>query len=160
MPLLFLQTGSPMGHEKMWVHGSFRAGGFLFIFAHMGEKLDLKFNAQILKQLLAQQITFTDFLTEIFKGNEGKNYLQMCGALKAYHHQNGGAPEVLEFEITQPQFNPAALSGSFNCRFKVSFFFGCDDLHIDKNDIINWQLKIDGSANMMHLNGEEPWSSE
>jgi len=126
----------------------------------MGETLNLKFNAQILEQLLAQQITFTDFLTEVFKGNEGKNYLQMCAALKAYHHQNGGAPEVLEFEITQPKFNPNTLSGSFNCKFKVSFFFGCDDLHIDKNDTINWQFEIDSHTPIMHLSGEEPWSSE
>jgi hypothetical protein len=126
----------------------------------MSENLNLKFNAQILEQLLSQQITFMDFLTEVFKGNEGKNYLQMCTALKAYHHQNGGAPEVLEFEITQPQFNPNTLSGSFSCKFKVSFFFGCDDLHIDKNDTISWQFKIDSSACIIHLHGEEPWSSE
>jgi hypothetical protein len=92
------------------------------IFAHMGEKLDLKFNTQILERLLTKQLTFMDFLTEVFKDNEGKNYLQMCAALKAYHHQNGGAPEVLEFEITQPLFNHGTLSGSFNCKFKVSFF--------------------------------------
>lgn len=126
----------------------------------MGENLDLKFNAQCLDRLLAQQITFADFLTEVFNANQGNNYLQMCAALKAYHHQNGGAPEVLEFEITQPKFNPGTLSGSFTCKFKVSFFFGCDDLHIDKNDTISWQLKIDKNINTLHLKGEEPWSSE
>jgi hypothetical protein len=126
----------------------------------MGENLDLKFNAQYLEQLLSQQITFVDFLNNVFKGNEGNNYLQMCAALKAYHHQNGGAPEVLEFEITQAHFNPHTLSGNFICKFKVSFFFGCDDLHINKNDTINWQLKIDSNTGIIHLHGEEPWSSE
>jgi hypothetical protein len=126
----------------------------------MGENLYFKIDPQTFEQLLAQKTTFGEFLNEVFKGNEGKNYLQMCAALKAYHHQNGGAPEVLKFEITQPQFNPGTLAGSFNCKFKVSFFFGCDDLHIDKNDTINWQLKIDNNTHVMHLSGEEPWSSE
>ena len=126
----------------------------------MGENLDLKFSSQSLEQLLLQQISFVDFLKEVFKGNEGKNYWQMCAALKAYHHQNGGAPEVLEFEITQPVFNAGTLSGSFNSKFSISFFFGCDDLHINKNDTINWQFKIDSSSFTLHLTGEEPWSSD
>lgn len=126
----------------------------------MGESLNLKFDAQILEQLLARQIIFVNFLDEVFKGNDGNNYLQMCAALKAYHHQNGGAPEVLEFTITEPKFNAVTLSGSFNCKFKVSFFFGCDDLHIDKNDTINWQFNIDSNRHIIHLNGEEPWAIE
>ncbi|WCT10862.1 hypothetical protein [Mucilaginibacter jinjuensis] len=126
----------------------------------MGEKLDLQFALQLLEQLQSQQISFTDFLNKVFNYNEGKNYLQMCAALKAYHHQNGGAPEVLEFEITQVSYNAGTLSGSFNCKFKVSFFFGCDDLHIDKNDTISWEFKIDDHSCTLHLTGEEPWSSE
>jgi len=126
----------------------------------MGENFDLKIIAQSLEQLRLQQITTDDFLTEVFKANEGKNYLQMCTALKAYHHQNGGAPEVLAFEISRLKFNQDTLSGSFDCKFKVSFFFGCDDLHIDKNDTVNWQFKINAANYSIHFTGEEPWNSD
>jgi hypothetical protein len=126
----------------------------------MGENFDLKITAQSLEKLRLKQITIDDFLAETFNGDEGKNYVQMCAALKAYHHQNGGAPEVLAFEIERLKFNPDTLTGSFGCKFKVSFFFGCDDLHIDKNDTISWQFKINAEARSMHFIGEEPWNSD
>jgi hypothetical protein len=126
----------------------------------MGENFDLKITAQSLEQIRLQQITIGNFLTEVFKGDEGKNYLQMCAALKAYHHQNGGAPEVLAFEIERLKFSPNTLTGSFDCKFKVSFFFGCDDLHIDKNDTISWRFEINAGACSIHLTGEEPWNSD
>ncbi|OKS85592.1 hypothetical protein [Mucilaginibacter polytrichastri] len=124
----------------------------------MGEKLDLQFTPQSFGQLLLQHIPVEDFLTEVFKGDEGKNYQKMCSALKAYHHQNGGAPEVVAFETDGLKFDLATLSGSFVCKFKVSFFFGCDDLYIDKLDSISWQFKIDKAAHLIHFTGEEPWS--
>lgn len=121
----------------------------------MAQDFKLSFSADILGKLSGGEISVEQFLNQVFADKQ--NHTNLCQSLAAYFYDEGGSPEVREFDIVQASFNADNLNGAFKCEFKVYYFFTCSDIKNDKHENITWKFKID----VPHLNiafvGEEPW---
>jgi len=121
----------------------------------MAQDFELLVSANILGKLSGGKISVEQFLNQVFEDKQ--NHANLCQSLAAYFYDEGGSPEVREFDIVHATFNADNLTGTFKCEFKVYYFFTCSDIKNDKHENITWKFKIDAS----HLNivfvGEEPW---
>ncbi|AMR31883.1 hypothetical protein A0256_10845 [Mucilaginibacter sp. PAMC 26640] len=123
----------------------------------MGEQFSLAFDHTALEQLLIDQLTIADFLEQLFGDKGSPNYRDMCEHLVAYHNKDGGSPEVLDFDLTEPVFHTDTLSGHFKCKFGIHFFYTCSDVHNNAKDTIRWDFKIDQATHIINFTGEQPW---
>ncbi|WP_184545745.1 hypothetical protein [Mucilaginibacter sp. FT3.2] len=121
----------------------------------MAKDFDLPVDTSLLKQLYEGETAIGQFLTAFF--SDKSNHSSICQGLASYFYDDGGSPEVREFEITNASFNPGNLTGSFKCVFKVYFFFTCSDVKNQKNENITWQFSINKNKLSIAFVGEEPW---
>ncbi|WP_183557062.1 hypothetical protein [Mucilaginibacter sp. SP1R1] len=117
-------------------------------------------SADKLQEILSKEITIEQFLSDFFNEKGSKPYTDFCRALASYHDEEGGSPEVREFEIIRFGFDTDKLTGEFTCAFTVYFFFGCSGINSDKRDTITWKFKIDAEDLNIAFTGEEPWVSD
>jgi hypothetical protein len=120
----------------------------------MAEKLQLTFLKAQLGRLLDGEVSVDDFLTDIFA--DAANHAAMCNALREYHRNDGGSPEVDAFEIVNTKFDASQLTGRFRTTFKVNYHFTCSDVRNTAKDTIDWDLQIDSANAIINLTGEEP----
>ncbi|MDT3402724.1 hypothetical protein [Mucilaginibacter terrae] len=116
----------------------------------MAEKLEFNCTQDLLQNLINGNTPIADFLNNLFADPEKRS--QMCSALQAYHRNDGGSPEVHAFEVANPSFDVASLTGRFRCRFQIDYFFTCSDLRNVGADTIDWDFKIEN--NTLYLTGE------
>lgn len=121
----------------------------------MAKDFDLPIDPQLLKQLSDSEVSMDRFLAIFF--NNQQNHAGICQGLASYFYDDGGSPEVREFEIINALINTDSLTGSFKCIFKVYFFFTCSDVKNQKNENITWKFKIDKAGLTIAFIGEDPW---
>jgi hypothetical protein len=121
----------------------------------MAQDFELSFSADILGKLSGGEISAEQFLNQVFEDQQ--NHANLCQSLAAYFYDEGGSPEVQEFDIAQATFNVDNLTGAFKCNFKVYYFFTCSDIKNDKHENITWKFKIDAPHLNIAFVGEEPW---
>lgn len=126
----------------------------------MREKFSLPYYEDELKQLLKKEIDIETFLEKVFFDQEGITHSEMCGRLMSYHSDDGGAPDVSDYEIVDVKFNYDTLKGSFETEFQVYYFYGCSDLNNDEEDSIMWDFTINRDLKIVEFLGEEPWKRE
>ena len=126
----------------------------------MAKDFELSAPGDKLAALIGEEIWIDEFLKNIFEDTSGKVYTDFCKSLASYHYDEGGSPEVHEFEIIRSHFNAEKLAGEFTCAFVVYFFFGCSGINSDKRDTITWKFKVDPQNEKIALTGEEPWVVE
>lgn len=122
----------------------------------MAEKLELPINPSQLQVLKLGSISIDDFINEIFKDQQ--HHTQMCLALREYHRNDGGSPEIDVFTIVNAVFNANESTGRFRTVFKIRYHYTCSDVRNTANDTIDWNFKIE--KDLMLLTGEEPWVRE
>jgi hypothetical protein len=120
----------------------------------MAEKLEIGFLKAHLDELLNSGTTIDDFLKHQF--TNAVNHAAMCNALKEYHRNDGGSPEVHDFEIANTKFDIDKLTGRFRTSFKINYHYTCSDVRNTAKDTIDWDFTVDSSDNIIHLTGEEP----
>ncbi|MFD1256531.1 hypothetical protein ACFQ3S_06955 [Mucilaginibacter terrae] len=120
----------------------------------MAEKLQLPFSETEFTALLNENRSNEDFVNNLFR-NKG-NHKLMCSALQEYHRNDGGSPEVHDFEIIRINFTPAILAGRFTCKFRVKYHFTCSDVRNEAGDTIVWDFKMDEGKHVIDITGEEP----
>jgi hypothetical protein len=120
----------------------------------MAEKLQLSFEKAHMGRLLDGEITVENFLKDIYEN--AANHAAMCNALREYHRNDGGSPEVDAFEIVNISFDANQLTGRFRTAFKVNYHFTCSDVRNTAKDTIDWDLVIDSANSIINLTGEEP----
>jgi hypothetical protein len=120
----------------------------------MAEKLQLLFSETELTALLNENRSSEDFLYNLFQ--DKNNHKLMCSALQEYHRNDGGSPEVHDFEIIRVAFTQAILTGRFTCKFRVKYHFTCSDIRNEAGDTIVWNFKIDEARQVIDMIGEEP----
>jgi hypothetical protein len=120
----------------------------------MSEKLDIIFPKDNFEGLINGKTTIEDFLIDEF--TKASNHAVMCNALKEYHRNDGGSPEVHDFEIVNTKFDTNKLTGRFRTSFKINYHYTCSDVHNTAKDTIDWDFVVDSTNNIIHLTGEEP----
>ncbi len=120
----------------------------------MAEKLQLHLSQSEYEALLNENRSTENFLVKLFR-DQG-NHKLMCSALQEYHRNDGGSPEVHDFEIIRIQFTPAILTGRFTCKFRVKYHFTCSDIRNEAGDTIVWDFIIDEARQVIDMTGEEP----
>jgi len=121
----------------------------------MAKDFNLPVSIGRLEKLVNGTLPIADFLS-IFFGDD-QNNANMRQGLASYFYDNGGSPEVREFDIVDAKFNADNLTGSFKCAFTVYYFFTCSDIKNDKRENITWKFKIDETGLTIAFVGEEPW---
>jgi heterodisulfide reductase subunit B len=119
----------------------------------MAEKLKLFLTNTDFNKLVSGEISIQVFLPALFEDKQA--YAQMCNSLKEYHRNDGGSPEVHDFDVINSSFNPQTLTGHFRCTFKVIYHYTCSDVRNNAADTIDWDFKIDAVNEILHLTGEE-----
>jgi len=120
----------------------------------MAERLQLHLPQFDFAALLNENLSSEDFLHNLFQ--DQFNHKLMCTALQEYHRNDGGSPEVHNFEIIRITFTPAVLTGRFTCKFRVKYHFTCSDIRNEAGDTIVWDFKIDEAKQIIDMTGEEP----
>lgn len=121
----------------------------------MAKDFKLTVSTDHLEKLTDGRLPIADFLSA-FLGDD-QNNASMRQGLASYFYDNGGSPEVREFDIVDAKFNINELTGSFKCIFTVYYFFTCSDIKNDKRENITWKFKIDETNLTIAFVGEEPW---
>jgi len=121
----------------------------------MAKDFNLPISIDPLEKLTDGTLPIADFLSEFW--GDDQNNANMQQGLASYFYDNGGSPEVREFDIVDAQFNTNDLTGSFKCMFTVYYFFTCSDIKNDKRENITWKFKIDETGPAVAFAGEEPW---
>jgi len=121
----------------------------------MAQDFELPVSLDIMERLSDQEIFVEQFLNKVF--DDKQIYVNFCKSLASYFYDEGGSPEVLEFDIVNATFNADSLTGAFKCNFVVHYFFGCSDIKNDKHENITWKFKIDSTNLKIAFVGEEPW---
>lgn len=119
----------------------------------MAERLQLHTERDHVASLLNGQISYEQFLTDIFQVPANRS--QMCTALFEYHRNDGGSPEVHDFELQNFEFDAEHMKGRFRCRFEVKYHFTCSDVHNRSFDTIDWDLTLEPNTGLIDLKGEE-----
>lgn len=121
----------------------------------MAKDFKLPVSVNELEKLVDSALPIAGFLSGFFAGDENNANLRQ--GLASYFYDNGGSPEVRDFELTDIRFNADSLTGSFKCLFTVYYFFTCSDIKNDKRENITWKFKIDKADLTIAFTGEEPW---
>jgi hypothetical protein len=121
----------------------------------MAKDFNLPVSIGRLEKLIDGTLSIAEFLYVFF--GDDKNNASMRQGLASYFYDNGGSPEVREFDIVDAKFNVNALTGSFKCIFTVYYFFTCSDIKNDKRENITWKFKIGETDKTIAFVGEEPW---
>lgn len=121
----------------------------------MAKDFNLPISIDHMEKLTDGTLPIADFLSEFW--DDDQNNANMQQGLASYFYDNGGSPEVREFDIVDAQFNTNDLTGSFKCMFTVYYFFTCSDIKNDKRENITWKFKIDETGPTVAFAGEEPW---
>ncbi|WDF76414.1 hypothetical protein PQ469_21220 [Mucilaginibacter sp. KACC 22773] len=121
----------------------------------MAKDFKLTVSTDRLEKLADGTLPIAEFLYVFF--GDDKNNANMRQGLASYFYDNGGSPEVREFDLVEAKFNSHDLTGSFKCIFTVYYFFTCSDIKNDKRENITWKFKIDGADLTIAFVGEEPW---
>jgi hypothetical protein len=121
----------------------------------MAKDFKLTVSTDRLEKLADGTLPIAEFLS-VFLGDD-QNNANMRQGLASYFYDNGGSPEVREFDIVDAKFSTRDLTGSFKCIFTVYYFFTCSDVKNDKRENITWKFKIDETAPTVAFAGEEPW---
>jgi hypothetical protein len=119
----------------------------------MAEKLEIRVERLQIEGLQSGSIPVNDFLNQLFADQH--THAAMCLALKEYHRNDGGSPEVDGFEVVNIIYDARALNGSFRCKFKVNYHYTCSDVRNNAMDTIDWRFKLDQDHRMLLLTGEE-----
>ena len=121
----------------------------------MAKDFNLPVSVDHLEKLAEGTLAVANFLSDFFDDNANDTSIRQ--GLASYFYDNGGSPEVREFEIADARFNADSLTGSFKCIFTVHYFFTCSDIKNQKRENITWQFKIDETGLTIAFVGEEPW---
>jgi hypothetical protein len=121
----------------------------------VAKDFELPVDAGLLKQLQEEDASPGQLLKIMFDNKLAR--ASLCQALASYFYDDGGSPEVREFEIVKATLNDDNLSGSFKCDFTVHYFFTCSDIKNQKAESISWKFKVDSSDLKIAFIGEEPW---
>jgi hypothetical protein len=119
----------------------------------MAENLQIHTTTEHITALLSGRITYQQFLTDMF--SIPANHSQMCIALREYHRNDGGSPEVHDFELQNFKLDTEHAKGRFRCRFEVLYHFTCSDVRNKAFDTIDWEMVIDRENAILKLTGEE-----
>jgi|GEM_PF-1675992 len=126
----------------------------------MRETFELPYLPNELEQLLDGDLTTTDFLNAVFSDELGENDMGMRSLLVSYNSNDGGAPEVHNFEIVDEEFNEENLTGEFTTEFTVFYFYPCEDMNSEHEDYVTWKFKINTESEMVEFIGEEQLERE
>jgi hypothetical protein len=121
----------------------------------VAKDFELPVDIDFLDQLQTEDSSPGQLLKSMFDDKAAR--ASLCQALASYFYDDGGSPEVREFEIVKATLNSDNLSGSLKCDFTVHYFFTCSDIKNQKNENITWQFKVDSSNFKIEFIGEEPW---
>jgi hypothetical protein len=121
----------------------------------MAKDFNLPVSVDRLEKLADGTLAIANFLSDFF--GDHKNDASIRQGLASYFYDNGGSPEVREFELTDARFNAHSRTGSFKCIFTVHYFFTCSDIKNQKHENITWKFKIDETDLTIAFVGEEPW---
>ena len=119
----------------------------------MAEKLQLHLPQSEFEALLNENKSTENFLHALFQDKD--NHKFMCAALQEYHRNDGGSPEVHDFELIRIVFTPAILTGRFTCKFRVKYHYTCSDVRNEAGDTITWDFIIDEAKQIIDMTGEE-----
>ncbi len=124
---------------------------FLFVYIrNMAEAFKANLTAGISIPITNAEL----FLEEVFVVDE--NRAMMCKMLERYHWGMGTSPQVDDFCIELVKPDAGGLSGSFRCRYRVSYSFTCSGIESGENSTTAWQYSINIEGNTVHFKGEEP----
>ncbi|QEC75612.1 hypothetical protein [Mucilaginibacter ginsenosidivorax] len=121
----------------------------------MAKDFKLPVSIDHLQKFADDTVSIDEFLSVFF--GDDQNNANMRQGLASYFYDNGGSPEVREFDIVDAKFDTNDLTGSFKCIFTVYYFFTCSDIKNDKRENITWKFKIDDTNLTIAFVGEEPW---
>ena len=76
------------------------------------------------RKLQADQITAGDFIDKTLR----QDIAPICDLLKYNHLDDGGSPEVDDFQIKELFYNPATQSGNVQLAYDIRFFWGCSGI--------------------------------
>jgi len=119
----------------------------------MAEKLEIRVDHRQIEGLQDGSIPVNDFLNQLFMDQH--THAAMCLALKEYHRNDGGSPEVDTFEAVNAFYDAEKLSGKFRCVFQVNYHYTCSDVRNKAMDTIDWNFKVDQHLYQLLLTGEE-----
>lgn len=119
----------------------------------MAEKIELTLNSLKFENLQAGTVGVDEFINDMFSNPQ--HHASMCLALKEYHRNDGGSPEVDAFEVVNTAYHAASLSGRFRCKFHINYHYTCSDVRNRLADTIDWTFRIDQDQGTVFLTGEE-----
>lgn len=119
----------------------------------MAEKLEIRIEPRQIEGLQNGSIPVNDFLNQLFADQH--THAAMCLALKEYHRNDGGSPEVDSFEVVNIVYDAGVLNGRFRCKFKVNYHYTCSDVRNHAADTIDWGFKLDKDNGLLLLTGED-----
>jgi hypothetical protein len=100
------------------------------------------------------EIELKDFLEETLHdrgdGCSGA-YDDILPSLLEFHKDDGGSPEVPEFEIADCSYDKETNAGKVRLAYKVSFSFGCADIHRTDNFTETCKFGIDTERKKLTL---------
>jgi hypothetical protein len=82
--------------------------------------------------LLNKEIELQDLLKEVFYDRSYdyyRPYESIISSLLDFHKDDGGSPENSGFEIVDCSYDVTTNIGKVRMAYKVSFSFGCADIH-------------------------------
>ncbi len=83
-------------------------------------------------EILTDKTKFRCFLEHVLCNKESDNaglYNDMKVALLAYQKADGGSPVLNDYQIADYWFDDNTLTGKLKFKYKVSFTYGCADIH-------------------------------
>ncbi|MBK0379295.1 hypothetical protein [Mucilaginibacter segetis] len=109
--------------------------------------LEFDYEADVYEQFIQEEITLIAFLEDILKHQgfeefESGNKERILSILFDYHDDNGGAPEIDDFEIVDAFYDPNSLKGKVEIQYWIYFYYGCSDLNTEEDDYENWNFEI------------------
>ena len=117
---------------------------------------EISVSKHLLRKLFDEEITIGELLVEKLYESDSDHegiYNEICRQLQSYHDDEGGAPEVSDFEIIPDdcRFDFTSKKGKVTLQYTVYFYFGCSDLNRDYDSHETCDFRIDTISESLTL---------
>jgi len=101
-------------------------------------------------QSLIDNSSLKDFLEETLRSDKS-SFDEVCAALLQFHQDEGGSPQVPDFEIAYCEYDGTTHTGKIRFEYDVFFTFGCADIYPTQKSTETSKFSIDESNSKLLL---------